>query len=89
MFEIEKATNGTYTSREKVNGRITRSNSGVDTPQKAFANICSWLKQDGKHLGVKVTAKKAKGKSQIEVETKAESAAATIIINRIIKVKVI
>jgi hypothetical protein len=53
-FEIEKAKDGTFTSREVVNGKVTRYNSGVNTKQKAYQNIIGWIKRDVKRCGVAV-----------------------------------
>lgn len=43
-FEIEKVKDGTFTTRIRVNGKVTFSNNGLNTKQAAYKKIIGLYK---------------------------------------------
>lgn len=67
-FEIEKAKDGTFTTRIKVNGRVTFSNGGLNTKQAAYKKIIGLYTHIVLTTGFIFNVRKAKGKPQLIIE---------------------
>jgi uncharacterized protein YegP (UPF0339 family) len=69
-FEIEKSKNGTFTARIKTKGRITFSNSGLNTKQAAYKKIAGLYKAILNEIGVACIVKKRRNENAIHVFSK-------------------
>ena len=81
-FEIEKAKDGTFTTRIKVNGKVTFSNNGLNSKQAAYKKIIGLYNGVIASTGIKINSI-AKKRSFPEITITYENVKAYIYVKEI------